>query len=265
MDACLAPGEYLGQTVAKRQFGELFLTESGFEPNAVLASHVHEAATICFVLQGAFEEHSDRGRTLAEPGLLIYRPGGHRHSDRFLNTKGRTLGLDLSSSFSRLPLEPVTSNAPQFGRISSHIYQEFRRNDGCSGLAVEGWFLLLQAEMTRTLTTPERNMPGWLRQVEERLRDQYLSTVSVAELARFAGVHPVHLSREFHRFFGCTIGQFVRKLRVEHGRRRLSSAELSIGEVSVDAGFCDQSHFTRAFRELTGMTPGEYRNQSITQ
>ncbi len=260
MDSCLAPGEYLGATVAKRSFGGLFLTESSFPPNTILDSHVHEAATICLVLQGCFEEQSDRNKTRAEAGLVLYRPEGHRHSDRFLNARGRTLGLDLVGAGLHLPQQPITLGTPRIGLLGAQIYREFRRNDECSALAVEELVLLLHDEMTRSLSRVSLQQPKWLRLVKERLAEEYVLHLSLAELAREAGVHPVHLSREFQRFFGCSLGQYVRKLRVEHGRRHLSLPDLSIGEVAQDAGFCDQAHFTRAFKEFIGMTPGEYRS-----
>jgi AraC-like DNA-binding protein len=195
----------------------------------------------------------------AEAGSVLYRPEGHRHSDKFLNTRGRTFGLDLVEGVKEFPSEPVSLRTPQVGRLTSQLYREFRRNDECSSLAVEGLLLLLQAEVGRSIFRASRSIPKWLRTVEEQLAVEYLTPSSLAEMAKSANVHPVHLSREFQKHFGCTIGQHIRKLRVEHGRRSLASSEISLGEVSLDAGFCDQAHFTRAFQEFTGMTPGEYR------
>ena len=60
------------------------------------------------------------------------------------------------------------------------------------------------------------NAPSWLRRVHETLEQSYLLAPSLAELATIAGVHPVHLSREFRKHYQSTIGEYIRKRRVEH-------------------------------------------------
>jgi AraC family transcriptional regulator len=99
-----------------------------------------------------------------------------------------------------------------------------------------------------------------LNDVEQRLRDQFREKApSLEELARAAGVHPVHLARSFRRATGSTVGAFVRQLRVDWAVRQLVSTDMPLAELSVEAGFSDQSHFTRLFRATLGETPARYR------
>jgi AraC family transcriptional regulator len=72
-------------------------------------------------------------------------------------------------------------------------------------------------------------------------------------------VHPAHLAREFRRRRHCTIGGYVRRLRVEFACRELSSTDAPLAEIALAAGFSHQSHLTRTFKELTGMTPAKFR------
>ena len=81
------------------------------------------------------------------------------------------------------------------------------------------------------------------------------------EIAKCVGVHPVHLCRAFHDCYGQTIGEFVRELRMRWASQQLALAERSLATVAVEAGFCDQSHFNRTFKRLTGMAPGQYRSR----
>jgi AraC family transcriptional regulator len=69
----------------------------------------------------------------------------------------------------------------------------------------------------------------------------------------------VHLARAFRRHYGCTPGDYVRKLRVESACRRLATSDAPLIEVALSAGFSDQSHFRRAFRRQVRMMPGEFR------
>lgn len=101
--------------------------------------------------------------------------------------------------------------------------------------------------------------PRWLGRVEERLTDDFRSSVTLPELADLAGVHPVHLARVFRRHVGCTMRTFVHRLRVLHACREIAGGRGPLAAVAADSGFCDQSHMTHVFRQITGVTPTAYR------
>ena len=73
------------------------------------------------------------------------------------------------------------------------------------------------------------------------------------------GVHPAHLARCFKREYGQTVGEYARALRLEWAAEQLALDDASLAEIALGAGFADQSHFTRAFRQHAGVTPGRYR------
>jgi AraC family transcriptional regulator len=103
--------------------------------------------------------------------------------------------------------------------------------------------------------------PAWLSRIVERLAVEYAERLTLDELSREAGVHPVHLSRVFRKCVGEGIGEYVHRLRVRAACEQILEPEISIAEVSLALGFADQSHFTRAFRRVTGMTPAAFRSQ----
>ena len=81
-------------------------------------------------------------------------------------------------------------------------------------------------------------------------------------LAAAVGVHPSHLMRAFRQHHGCTVGEYVRRLRLEYACHLLSTTATSLTQTALDAGFAGQSHFNRAFKAFTGMTPSEFRGLS---
>jgi AraC family transcriptional regulator len=151
-------------------------------------------------------------------------------------------------------------------RLAVSLYREFRMDDAGAALVAEGLVL----EMLGLLVRMPRKEPGsdapprWLRDAVELVHGEFAAPLTVAAVAERIGVGPVHLARTFRRHRGESIGQCVRRLRVRHARLLLDDGAGDLATVALDAGFADQSHFTRTFRRLTGMTPGEYRRLRST-
>ncbi len=97
--------------------------------------------------------------------------------------------------------------------------------------------------------------PTWLLRVLDKLHAEHCRRLTLGELSREARVHPVHLSRVFRRFVREGIGEYVHRLRARTACLQLLQPELSLSEISLATGFADQSHFTRAFRKIAGVTP----------
>lgn len=83
--------------------------------------------------------------------------------------------------------------------------------------------------------------------------------VGNAELARAAGLSVRAFERAFAAEYGLPPQQYQKRLRLQMASRRLVATRESLSGIAATCGFADQSHFTREFRRLTGMTPGRYR------
>jgi AraC family transcriptional regulator len=130
-----------------------------------------------------------------------------------------------------------------------------------SPLAMEGLILELLAETARSKDGVKKGRsPSWLAQVRELLHDRFAERLVLDEIAGAVGVHPVYLCRVFRQQYGCTVGDYVRKLRLDFASRQLATSSASLGEIAFAAGFADQSHFTKAFRRASSMTPAEWRH-----
>jgi AraC-like DNA-binding protein len=68
------------------------------------------------------------------------------------------------------------------------------------------------------------------------------------------------LTRSFRRTFGCSIGSYIRRRRLEEAARMLRQTGTSISAIAIHHGFADQAHFTRALRRAAGRTPGALRS-----
>jgi AraC family transcriptional regulator len=101
--------------------------------------------------------------------------------------------------------------------------------------------------------------PAWLRLACEYLDDSLGGQASIAEAARVAGVHPVHLARVFRRFTGLSPTAYLRRRRIEQAQCLLQHSTRTLGDIAAHCGFSDQSHFTHAFGRACGVSPSMYR------
>ncbi|MBQ8509653.1 MAG: helix-turn-helix transcriptional regulator [Clostridia bacterium] len=93
----------------------------------------------------------------------------------------------------------------------------------------------------------------------EFLHDNYTDGgVRIAELAERLGMSERYLSRLFDEVYGMPPKRYLTELRIKYAKELLGD-DISIGDAALKAGFCDASHFTRIFREVCGVSPGEYR------
>ncbi len=70
-----------------------------------------------------------------------------------------------------------------------------------------------------------------------------------------------HLSRRFTREAGIPLAAFVRNEKIEEGKRLLRYTDRSASAIASYLGFSNQGHFSKVFKEIAGMTPGEYREK----
>ena len=246
------------------------LTEGIHAGGSRLPWHQHDGPTLCFVLRGVFTETSGGERLTCTPDTLKVMPAGERHCDDF--DRGDARGLLVEADLARA--DAIRTHAPVLDeRIAFHgglpaalarrVYQEFRQADDAAPLAVEGLLLELLAAISRRRAEGAPNgVAPWLSETRDRLHADLAARLSLAELAGEVGVHPVTLARAFRRTFGCTVGEYLRRLRIERAAEQLATGTQPLAEIALAAGFADQSHFSNVFRRRVGMSPSVYRRES---
>ncbi len=101
--------------------------------------------------------------------------------------------------------------------------------------------------------------PAWLGRVIELIHLNFDQPLSVQGLAREIGIHPIHLSRVFRRIHRISIRDHLRRVRIRFACTRIRQPGIQLADLALSAGFADQSQFTRAFKDVMGVTPGRYR------
>ena len=101
--------------------------------------------------------------------------------------------------------------------------------------------------------------PSAMRRVREHVEVHLSESMDLAELAGVAGLSVYHFARAFKQSAGVTPHHYLVHRRIERAQEMLVRSELPLSEIALAAGFSDQSHLARHFRQMLGMTPGQFR------
>jgi AraC family transcriptional regulator len=265
MEHKLERGQYYGTILRRLDLGSMVLAETRHPAGARIPPHAHRNAYFCFVQEGAyFETFGPRSRECGPLTVAFHTPD-ETHSERMTGADVRSLNVEVTADW----LQRVQELAPALREpfdcrggpaawLAARLYREFRWGDAASRLTIEGLLLEIAAELSRA-AAPYATAPAWLRRARDLLRDRFREDVSPTDLGREVGIHPVHLASVFRKHLGCSVGEFVRNCRVEFAATRLACRGVPLADIAAEAGFADQSHFTRLFKRATGLTPAAFR------
>lgn len=249
-------------------FAQTDLRISRYPPHTEMAPHQHDQASMNIVVSGNFLERIGKAERTYTRGTAAFCPAAVPHSQKFGASGVRQIifrpddsWLDyLADCKSRLNEAPHTCSAT-FRDLGDKLTQELRQEDGFSTVAREGIMLEIIAAFGRNAAAPKANAspPPWLCAAQEFMHENAFASLTMAQIAREAGRHEIHLAREFRRFFGIPVAAYLRRLRIEHAERLLLKPQIPIGEIAQSCGFASHSHLCREFRSHFGMAPSEYR------
>jgi AraC family transcriptional regulator len=244
------------------------LQEVEYAAGFCVPRHSHPYALISYTVAGVYWSAHGSGGHTCRPRSMRFLPCGERHENYF-PIRSRCLLAELPAPFLELAREhdsllkvPGEISRRLGATLGAQLYREFRKADDLSEMSIEGLLLELLIARAEQPAASAGPAPQWLGRVREMLHENKASRLTLMDLARCAGRHPVQVCRQFHSRFGCTISSYVRRVRVARAQSLLDSPDLSIAEIALTCGFSDQSHFTAAFRRLTGMPPRRYRTRN---
>ncbi|MEM9479725.1 MAG: AraC family transcriptional regulator [Verrucomicrobiota bacterium] len=111
------------------------------------------------------------------------------------------------------------------------------------------------------IQTPEEQAAYFreLLPVIQFMEANYRTDISMEKMTQMAELSSTQFNQRFRLLLRMSPSEFLLRLRVEAARNLLATGQDALGEVAVEVGFYDQSHFTKRFRKVTGMTPRQYR------
>lgn len=182
----------------------------------------------------------------------------------------RNMNADERDNFMLFVLLLPTRSLPGLRAYSNSPYRNHRQLVehwlGCPSHVEQEQFLRqVMAETTQLLR--ENNEPGTstiIRQIKSIVDEQYMEQISVASLANEVHLTPTYLCVLFKQATGKTINEYLTSERIRHAKQLLSDPSVRLYDVCYKVGYLSPSYFSKIFKKLTGMPPGEYRQKAIS-
>ena len=261
-------GSFFGAIQGKREQCGAIFTDLRHAAPRKLPMHSHELAFFALLLDGLYAKRYGRRQSQYGPFTLMFRPAGIPHQDEIGPRGVRLYEIEIRPRWQKCladcsaaldtPRDDIGGGPLLW--LCMKLFREVQASTAVDDLAVESLVAEILSFAARACQQENRHVPGWLSRIQDKLRTEHCRRLTLDEVAREAGVHPVHLSRIFRRSVGEGIGDHIHRLRVRTACERLLDPCASLAEISFATGFADQSHFTRSFRRITGMTPGTFRS-----
>jgi AraC family transcriptional regulator len=261
----LQQGKFFGSHNQLTQLESILLTDTEYTIDYV-DWHYHKNPYFTFILAGNVLEGNRRKKYECGAGTLLYHQweDPHYNIKRPVYTRGFHIELE-EQFFSRHDLDPhllegsIQLHDPVIKTTLYQLYKETKIHDEVDPLAVEDLLIRVFGLMAPASGRSSAQPPAWVHKVRQALHEIPQHELSYALLTGIAGVHPVHLSRDFPKYFHTSVGDYLRKIRLEKALGLLAGTSMAATEIAYDCGFSDQSHFIRAFRQVMGMTPASYK------
>ncbi|MVM35662.1 helix-turn-helix domain-containing protein [Spirosoma sp. HMF4905] len=255
--------EYSGNVKLKKNCQGVIVSVTLYDqPSLNDQTHYHTNPHFGFTVQGGCIERKQDRYELA-PGDISYYMAGEKHQVVRVAKPSIRVNLEIEPPFidayqltDTIIHKTATKDlATKFLMVA--IYHELLTNQECSSLNIHQLVLALFHQSKKIAN--EKSIPAWVPIVCDYLRAHGHEPLTLTDLARVAGVHPVTLSKYFARYVGCNLGHYIRQIRVEKSIGLIKATNASMGSISYQCGFFDQSHFNRSFKEVNGILPGRYK------
>jgi len=224
--------------------------------------HSHANPYLWLHVLGAYQEAGDGGERLVDGPAAMLFPAGSAHGMAVRERGLASVIVEFDADWLRWRFGPdVGSRGPRLwvgGDIGcsasrlARLWLSTRASDASRFAGTEA-FLALALE-----SAPPAPGPDWLDKVESVVA-AHASPPRSIDLARRFGVSAPWLARAYRRWRGEGLAGALRRRRVETAALMLETEPAGLADVAIAAGFCDQSHMTRAFRRQIGRTPAALR------
>lgn len=259
----LKRGEYTGDVIRRLNIDGNIITNTHYSTQKNNPDwHSHENFHICFVFHGGKAETNKSSTYTKKEGSIFSYHSGEKHRWISYMPVSKSANIEIGSDFlSRYSLSENSIKENLYKNVEAKaiilkMQSEMMLNSIHSTTAIHSLLLELISDSNES---QKKHIPHWTIVLNELLHDNWSERMTLIEMSKAIGVHPVTISKFFRKYFACTLGEYQRKLRIEQSIQLIKNSNMSLSEIAFYCGFADQSHFIRNFKKMTGFLPKHFQ------
>lgn len=252
--------------------------------------HWHEHLEFIKIKKGHVQVTLDDQTFLAVPDDIIYVGSGKVHAVQLLpGQEGQLFGMIFDPFFiinllegfeTRHAYESFISRANHPHVFSPHhplwtilndgietSHQEYNERDLCYEMAIKSCIY----RMTTALIRHDKQQIGnslssiqhmhQIRPALNYIEEHFAEPLYLDDLCQLVNMSRFHFSRRFKQATGMTLARFITLTRINVAKKMIVEQELTITEIADQTGFCNPHYFGKVFKDCTGMSPLQFRNE----
>lgn len=256
--------KYLGNT--KKIFNNtqgIAVVETEYQNKVYEGWHSHNNAHITLFLKGGTTEKRKNFSETVGPGSLLFYHSDELHLNQDTLFPSKNINIEINENLlkelqiSEAIIEKSVQNTTLTKFLVLKIFKECLVADTFSGDTIT----MLFAQLSNSNSHLERfeKSPFWVKSLNELLNDCWNENPNLQDLAQVLNLNPITISKHFPKYFGCTLGEYMRRIKINRSLSLIESNKTNLTEIGFECGFADQSHFIRTFKNQTGFLPKQFQ------
>mgnify|MGYP005769644073 FL=1 len=214
---------------------------------------------LTFILEGSAEYEVD-GRTFhVKKGDVVFLS---INSSRKASTEGMScVALDFvlgPGEEIRLPVVFSPEDFQEYLWYFHEINYEWLQQDPAGNMRSQALFLLALHRLLYR-SGHEQGNPH-VEKIKRYIVEHFNEKLTVQSLAEIARINPVYCGALFKKQEGCTVSEYINRVRINKAASLLGTGEYTVSEAAYKTGFSDIYHFSNCFKRFVGMSPSAYRS-----
>jgi len=259
-------GKYYGSKDIERPINEILLSQYDYSIETT-PWHYHENPYFMYVLHGHMIDNNKKVKSLLPAGSLMFNNWQEQHYGVRHSAEAAGFHLEFERSwFDRYGIDlqilegSQKIDDPNIHLLITKVYYEFLLSDTYCEVSTDLLLVQICDALSIHKHRNSKGMPKWVAHLKEILHDD-CTHISLQNLSQELGVHPVHISRAVPKYFSASLGEYIRKIKLNKALRLIFDSNKSLVEIAYHSGFSDQSNFNHVFKSYYKVSPGHFRRR----
>ena len=248
--------DYFGHVTRRVEHGNFSLHETLHSRGEPVDWHRHDRPYATLVLEGTYLENREGAPSRVDAGTIVIHDT-REELEHFIST-ARVLNIRPAD---KQALPNVSAGTYSLSGHPSAAETFLRLREAWDEGGSPRRVLWMARELLSVVEARVHEAPRWLGDI--LANGNWLAEPHIPNIAASAGVHPARLARVFRAYVGVTPRGFRTQMRLRAASDLLLSSDVRLAQIALSCGFADQSHLTRTFSSVFGMTPSAYRRRFL--